>query len=207
MFIKTLIVGPLECNCYIVADNATTVAMVVDPGDEPDRIIDEIIKNSFILQYIILTHAHFDHVGAVAELKKTFNAKVAVHEDELKLYNAVKDQGAFWGYDIEPLPKPDILLKENDKIKIGSLLFEVLHTAGHSPGSICLYGEAMVLTGDTLFQGSVGRTDLYGGDIAKLRGSFKRLLTLPSQTKVLPGHGLASTIGEEEKENLFREEI
>lgn len=207
MLIKTITVGPLEANCYIVWDDETLEAMVIDPGDEPDRIIDVVKKNGLTIEYIVLTHAHFDHVGAVVDMKNALGGKVAVHEDEMEIYNAVKDQGAFWGYDIEPLPKPDMLLKEADVIKLGSLIFKVLHTPGHSPGSICLLGEGVVITGDTLFQGAVGRTDFYGGDMGKLKESFKRLLTLPDAIKVFAGHGPFSTIGKERSENLFSGEI
>lgn len=207
MLIKTITVGPLETNCYIIADEAEGKAMLIDPGDEPDRIIDVVKKNGLTIEYIVLTHAHFDHVGAVVDMKNALGGKVAVHEDEMEIYNAVKDQGAFWGYDIEPLPPPDMLLKEADAIKLGSLIFKVLHTPGHSPGSICLLGEGVVITGDTLFQGAVGRTDFYGGDMGKLKESFKRLLTLPDDIKVLSGHGPSSTIEIERSENLFLGEI
>lgn len=207
MVLRSLTVGPLECNCYIVADEQTKEAILFDPGDEPDRIMDVIRENGLTIEYIVLTHAHFDHVGAVPDIKKETNAKVAVHEDELEIYDSVKDQGAFWGYDVVPLPPPDMLLKEGDEIKIGGLRFNVLHTPGHSPGSICLLGEGVVITGDTLFQGAVGRTDFYGGDMDKLKASFKRLLTLPDETRVLPGHGPLTTIGKERSENLFSEEI
>lgn len=207
MLIKPLTVGPLEANCYIVSDDETRKAMVIDPGDEPDRIMELIKENDLKVEYIILTHAHFDHVGAVVDIKKQTDAKVAVHEDELELYNAVKDQGAFWGYEIDPLPSPDILLKEGSEIKLGELRFNVLHTPGHSPGSICLLGEGVLFTGDTLFQGAVGRTDFYGGDMKKLMESFKRLLTLHSEIRVFSGHGPATTIGKEKTSNSFIEEM
>ena len=110
---------------------------------------------------------------------------------------------AFWGYDISPLPEPDMLVEEGDEIRLGSLSFKVLHTPGHSPGGMCLFGAGVVVTGDTLFAGAVGRTDFHGGDITKLKESFQRLLSLPPDTEVLAGHGPNSTIGRERSENFF----
>ncbi len=202
MFIKRLVVGPLEVNCYIIG-NEKGNAIVIDPGDEPDRIIEVIKNNGLIIDYIICTHGHFDHVGAVPDLKNATGAKVLIHKDELEIYQAARDMAAFWGYEVEDLPDPDIFVSEGDNIKAGDLNFMVLHTPGHSPGGICLYGEGLVLTGDTLFAGSVGRTDFYGGDMNQLKKSFDRLMALPEETKVLPGHGPESTIGEEKRENPF----
>lgn len=207
MLIKSIVVGPLEVNCFIVADEGSKKAMVVDPGDEPDRIMDTIKNNDFVVEYIICTHGHFDHVGAVSDLKKETDAKVLIHNDELEIYDAAKDMAAFWGYDLDPLPDPDILVKEEESIKIGDLSFKVIHTPGHSPGGICLYGEGIVITGDTLFAGSVGRTDFHGGDMNRLKESFKRLMSLPENTRVLPGHGPETTIGREKRENMFLDEL
>lgn len=203
MIIKSLVVGPLEENCLIIGDERTKTAMVVDPGDEPDRIMGTVRENGLIVKYIICTHAHFDHVGAVPDLKKETGAQVILHEDELELYHGARDQAIFFGYELPTLPEPDILVREGDEIKIGGLAFNILHTPGHSPGGISLSGEGIVITGDTLFAGSVGRTDFYGGDIDKLKKSFKRLLSLPPETKVFAGHGPDSTIGHESSENYF----
>ncbi len=207
MDIKNLVTGPLEVNTYIIFDPSTMDALIIDPGDEPDRI-EEIIKSEGLkVKYIVCTHAHFDHVGAVPELKKYTSAEVLIHEEELVIYEAARDMAAFWGYDIEPLPKPDGFLKEGDTIVVGGLSFKVMHTPGHSPGGICLYGEGVVITGDTLFAGSVGRTDFHGGSLPKLKESFKRLMSLPEDTVVLPGHGPKTTIGEEKINNFFIQEI
>lgn len=205
MFIKTLSVGPLQTNCYIVADEKSKKAMVVDPGDEPDRIMDIVKENGLTVEHIILTHAHFDHVGAAPDIKKETGAKIALNKLELPLYNAATDQAAVWGYEVDPLPPPDMFLEEGEEIKVGGLVFKVLHTPGHSPGGICLFGEGVVITGDTLFAGSVGRTDFPGGDVNKLKTSFKRLLGLPASTEVLPGHGPSSTIKEERTGNFFND--
>jgi glyoxylase-like metal-dependent hydrolase (beta-lactamase superfamily II) len=207
MLIKNVVVGPLSVNCFIIADEKTKKAIVVDPGDEPDMIMDIIKKNNLIVEYIICTHGHFDHVGAVSDIKKETGAKVLIHKEELVIYNAALDMAAFWGYNIDPLPEPDGFVKDEDIIDIGDLQFKVLHTPGHSPGGICLYSNNILITGDTLFEGSVGRTDFYGGDAGKLKQSFKRLMELPDDTRVLPGHGPETTIGREKRENMFSDEF
>lgn len=203
MIVKSLTVGPLESNCFIVGDEQSKRAMIVDPGDEPHRIMSVVGEAGLFVDYLFCTHAHFDHVGAVPDVKKETGAKILVHKDELEIYHAASDMAAFWGYDMEPLPEPDLLVKDGDEIKLGALMFRVLHTPGHSPGGACLFGEGVVITGDTLFAGSVGRTDFHGGDMAMLKQSFGRLLALPPDTKVLAGHGPASTIGRERSENFF----
>ena len=207
MIIKKLVVGSLENNCYIIADEKTNECFITDPGDEPDRILDLIHKNNLIMKYIICTHAHFDHVAAIPEIKEETKARIVLHSDDLNMYRSTKDQAAAWGYEIDPLPEPDIFVSEGDILELGGLKFEVLHTPGHTQGGICLYGEGIVITGDTLFAGSVGRTDLQGGDISKLRKSFKRLMSLPDEVKVLTGHGPESTIKKEKIDNFFSHEI
>jgi len=207
MTIKSIAVGPLQANCIIVADDASQKAVVVDPGDESDRIVGIINAMGLTVEVIVCTHGHFDHMGVVGEIKKETGARVAIHRDELVLYNGAKDMAAFWGHSLETPPDPDILLSEGDTLTIGDLNFSILHTPGHSPGGICLYADNTVITGDTLFKGSVGRTDFYGGDMEKLKQSFRRLMALPEDTNVLPGHGPATTIGFEKKENMFAEEF
>ncbi len=201
MIIKTLPVGQLESNCYIIADEDTLKAIVIDPGDEPDRIIEDL--DGLTVEHIVLTHAHFDHAGAVGEIKNATGAKIVIHENEKEHYAGIKDQGAFWGFNLSDLPEPDTFVKDGDEIVLGSFAFTVIHTPGHTPGGICLYLPEVVITGDTLFRGSVGRTDFPGGSIAELKNSFKRLMTLPDDTQVLPGHGPASTIGHEKSMNMF----
>lgn len=202
MVVRSLVVGPLEENCFIIADEESKKAMVIDPGDEPGRIMEIIRNDGLSVDYIVCTHAHFDHIGVVGEIQQGTGAKIVVHKSELELYHSAKDQAAFWGYDVEPLPEPDMFVAEGDVIRLGSLAFKVIHTPGHSPGGICLFGEGLVITGDTLFAGSVGRTDFYGGDIVKLKRSFERLMSLSAATEVLSGHGPASTIGKEQSGNL-----
>ncbi|MBI4654383.1 MAG: MBL fold metallo-hydrolase [Nitrospirae bacterium] len=207
MIIKKLIVGPLEENCYIVGDERTKEAIVIDPGDEPDRILDIIKTDNLRVAAIVCTHGHFDHIGAVGDIKETTGAKILIHKEEADLYNAAKDQAAFFGYNLDDIPPPDEFLSEGNEIKAGNLTFKVIHTSGHSPGGLCLYGEGTVFTGDTLFQGSVGRTDFHGGDLAKLKESFRRLMSLPNDTRVLSGHGGETTIGIEKEENMFADEF
>ena len=208
MIIKCIVVGPLENNCFIIADENTKEALLIDPGDEPDRISDIIAENNLKVKYIVCTHAHFDHVGAIPELKNETGAKIVIHRDELNIYKHTKDQAAvLWGYELDPLPDPDVFVSDGDMLEIGNIKLETIHTPGHSPGGICLSGEGIVITGDTLFAGSVGRTDLFGGDIDMLKKSFKRLMALPDNTRVLAGHGPQSTIGKERISNFFSSEI
>ena len=207
MVIKKLVVGALENNCFIIADEKTKECLIIDPGDEPDRILDVVRENHFKVEHIICTHAHFDHVAAVSEIKKETGAKLLIHADDLDIYRKTKDQAMLWGFEADDQPEPDAFVSEGDKLNVGELRFEIFHTPGHSPGGICLYGEGILITGDTLFAGSVGRTDFYGGDLQALKKSFKRLISLPDGTRVLPGHGPESTIGKEKIDNFFSHEI
>jgi glyoxylase-like metal-dependent hydrolase (beta-lactamase superfamily II) len=205
MLVKTLPVGQLEANCYIAIDEQTNKAMIVDPGDEPDRIIEE--AKDVEVEFIVLTHAHFDHAGALEELKEATGASIAVHEAELPVYENIKEQGDLWGIQMDNLPSPDVTLSEGDQISLGGLAFAVIHTPGHTPGSMCLYGEGAVFTGDTLFAGSVGRTDFPGGSLSQMKDSFRRLMSLPGETAVLSGHGPTTTISREKEENMFAAEF
>jgi len=207
MIIKKLVTGPLQENCFIVGDKNTKQAIVIDPGDEPDRILDEIKDSGLEAGAVILTHAHFDHIGAAGDIKKATGAKILMHKDDVESYALAKEQAAFWGFDMDDLPEPDGFVEEGQEIKAGGLSFRVMHTPGHSKGGICLYGEGVIFTGDTIFQGSVGRTDFPGGSVEELKKSFKRLLGLPDDTKVFSGHGPETTIGREKKENFFVNEI
>lgn len=207
MKINVLTVGPLQANCFIVWDELSREALVIDPGDEPERIINFIEEKGLTVKYILCTHAHFDHVGALPEVKAKTGAPVGIHSAEKEIYEGARDMALFFGYDIDKLPEPDILLNDNDSLKIGNIEFRVIHTPGHSPGGLCLYGNGVVFTGDTVFAGSVGRTDFYGGSIDELKNSFKKILSLPSHTRILPGHGPESTVEREGKENLFSEEF
>lgn len=207
MIIKRLVVGPLEENTYIIGDEESKKAIVIDPGDEPDRIMDVIKESCLEVDSIICTHAHFDHIGAAGDIKRETGAPIILHRDDLETYDLAKDQAALWGYGVDDLPKPDSFIDEGNDVRVGNLNFKVMHTPGHSRGGICLYGEGIVITGDTIFQGSVGRTDFPGGSIEKLKESFKRLLDLPDETHVLAGHGPETTIGKEKTGNFFVNEL
>ncbi len=207
MIVKRMVVGPLQENTYIIGDESTKQAMVIDPGDEPDRILDEIKTNGLEVSAIVFTHAHFDHIGAAGDLKKETGAKILMHKNDEETYSLAKDQAAFWGFELDDIPMPDEFIDEGDEIKVGNLSFTVIHTPGHSRGSVCLLGEGIALTGDTIFQGSVGRTDFPGGSIEELKQSFKRLIELPEETQVLSGHGPETTVGREKKENFFVREL
>lgn len=207
MIIKKLVVGTLENNCFIIGDDKSKECFIVDPGDEPDRILDLVNENGLKVKYIVCTHAHFDHIAVVSDIKIETKAEIVLHRDDLEIYRSSKEHAASWGFDLDSQPEPDLFVAEGDTLEIGDLKFEILHTPGHSPGGICLYGEGIIITGDTLFAGSVGRTDLHGGDIGKLKKSFKRLLSLPDDVEVLPGHGPETTIGHEKIDNFFAAEI
>ncbi len=203
MIIDKIVVGQLDVNCYVVREENSSEAVVIDPGDEFERIADFIDANGLKPRYIIYTHAHYDHVCAAGELKDKYGASVVMHEDEKETYRLTKALCLSWGFGEEDFPEPDILVKDGDRIVLGSLAFEVLHTPGHTPGGICIRAEGNLFAGDTLFEGSVGRTDLHGGDSSKLMSSLKRLMALPADTRVFCGHGDETTIGRELKENPF----
>jgi glyoxylase-like metal-dependent hydrolase (beta-lactamase superfamily II) len=177
--------------------------MIVDPGDEPDMILDAVRKKNLNVEYIVCTHGHFDHVGAVADIKKETGAKIVLHQADLKIYDSAAELAHHFGLDLDPQPAPDIFVKEGDNIIVGTLNFVVNQSPGHSPGGIVLFGEGIVISGDTLFAGSIGRTDLPGGDDRTMRKSLVRLMSLPEGTEVLCGHGPSSTIGREKRENPF----
>ncbi len=207
MQIKSIIVGPIQSNCYIAYDEKSSDALVIDPGEEAGKIMREIDQNHLKVRYIICTHGHFDHIGAISEVKKKTGAKVAINKKDIEIYRHAGEFAASWGFHIDQPPDPDLLVEDGDEIVAGSLHFRVLITPGHSPGGICLYGNGVLFTGDTIFAGSVGRTDLYGGDMGELKKSFVRLISLPPDTEILPGHGSSSTIREEKATNFFILEV
>jgi glyoxylase-like metal-dependent hydrolase (beta-lactamase superfamily II) len=207
MILERLVVGPLEENTYIIADEETKQAIVIDPGDESERILEIINDRDLKVNSIICTHTHFDHVGAVGDLRKATGAEILIHEEDMQVYASARDQAAFWGYEVDDLPEPDGFLDDGDEVEAGNLKFKVIHTPGHSPGGICLYGEGVLITGDTIFKGSVGRTDFPGGNIEELKKSFRRLLDLPEDTKIYSGHGPETSVGMEKKTNFFANEF
>ncbi|MEK6700326.1 MAG: MBL fold metallo-hydrolase [Nitrospirota bacterium] len=207
MVLMRLMVGPLQVNCYIIADEKTKEAVVIDPGDDAQDILGIIRKKGLTVKYIVNTHAHFDHVGGNEELKEATGAEILLHEADAALLGSTSGQARTFGMNAPASPKADRYVKHGDVITAGEVSLAVLHIPGHSPGGICLVEQGMVFTGDALFAGSIGRTDLPGGSHMALIGAIKaNLLTLPDDTKVYPGHGPESTIGEEKRENPYLNE-
>jgi glyoxylase-like metal-dependent hydrolase (beta-lactamase superfamily II) len=204
MILIRLIVGPLQVNCFILADEKTKDTVVIDPGDDAEDILKIIKDKGFKVKYIVNTHGHFDHVGANKAIKEATGAELLIHEGDAPVLASVARHSQAFGMNPVSSPPADRYVKHGDVITAGEVSLKVLHTPGHSPGGICLLEEGMVFTGDALFAGSIGRTDLPGGDLMTLLGSIKtNLMNLPDDTKVFSGHGPASTIGDERRENPF----
>ena len=199
MKVKTLSVGELGTNCYIVTENGT--AVVIDPADECERIVSALEGDE--LSGILLTHGHFDHTGAVNELKKRYGCEIIISAEDEEMLSDNKKNAAFL---IGAFPSPitaDKLVKDGDIIEIGSLSFEVISTPGHTKGSVTYKIDDSLFTGDTLFKGTVGRCDLYGGNSARLIESLEKLATLDDSFKVYPGHDQKTTIGYEKQTNYY----
>jgi hydroxyacylglutathione hydrolase len=204
MVLTQLIVGPLQVNCYLLADEKTKEAVIIDPGDDAADILDIVKDKGLVVRSIVLTHAHFDHVGANKALKEATGAEILMHQDDERLLKSAANQGSLFGMRSAASPPADRYVKHGDTIAAGGISLKVLHTPGHSPGGICLLGQGVVFTGDALFAGSIGRTDLPGGDTAALLRSIEtNLMSLPDDTKVFSGHGPESTIGRERQVNPF----
>jgi len=203
MILKKVVVGPLAANCYIVGSESNKEGMIIDPGDEAEVILKNVKDLGLDIKSIVLTHGHIDHIGAVKEVKEATGAEVAIHADDAQALQENSVSAMFGLSYPTPLPT-DRLLKGGDSIDIGDLHFLVVHTPGHSPGGICLVGEGMVFSGDTLFNYGIGRYDLPGGSYNQLMNSIHTKLTvLPDNTIVYPGHGPDTTIGTERRGNPF----
>lgn len=207
-------VGMLQCNCSILGDPKTREAIVVDPGDEVERILGLLGRYKLTVKAIVSTHAHIDHVGGLAKLHQYTGAPVMMHREDLPLYNAMEVQAAFLGTKTPELTNVDHLLKDGDALEWGGYQASVIHTPGHTPGSLCLYlpkesgkvilSQPQLYAGDTLFAGSIGRTDLWGGSLDQIMESLtQKLMQLPEDTIVYPGHGEITTIGRERATNPF----
>ena len=206
MIHEILPVGLLGCNCSVIGDEVTREAIVIDPGDEVSKIIAILDRNHLIVKMIVITHAHIDHIGGAQKLRASTGAPVYMHEADKALSDQLDTQAAWLGIDTPEDPGIDKAAREGDIIRAGSIEAHVLHTPGHTPGSISLYLplESKVIVGDTLFEGSVGRTDLPGGDTAQIYRSIRaKLYTLPEDTIVFPGHAATTSIGEEKRHNPF----
>jgi hydroxyacylglutathione hydrolase len=204
MHVTQLVVGPLQVNCYIVEDEKTKEAVIIDPGDDAPAILEAIAERGLTVRSIVNTHGHFDHVGANRQVKEATGAELLIHEADDALLGATTEQARVFGMTAPSSPKADRHVTQGDVVTAGGVSLRVLHTPGHSAGGICLAGDGVVFTGDSLFAGSIGRTDLFGGDLMTLITSIREsLMTLPDETVVLSGHGPRSTIGEERSENPF----
>ena len=211
MIHEVIPVGMLQCNCYVLGDEAAGDAVVIDPGDDVERVQEVLRRHRLKLKSILITHAHIDHVGGIEELSRSTGAAVMMHRDDLPLYQNMAIQAAFLGMRPPGTVEVDQFLGDGDRVRWGSRSLEVLHTPGHSPGSLCLYlsgDDHRVFSGDTLFQASIGRTDLWGGSYEEiLRSIGEKLLAFSDHTPVFPGHGPATSIGEERRFNPFLTEF
>jgi hydroxyacylglutathione hydrolase len=206
MNVSSVTVGPFEENCHLVVDadsSGRRRAVLVDPGDEGARIVRMVKDSGAALDAIWLTHAHLDHIGGVAEVLRAWQVPVFLHPLDLPMYEMAPRQATAYDVPFEQPPAPDRDLAEGDVMELGSLRFDVLHLPGHAPGHVAFYGHGMVFGGDCLFAGSIGRTDLPLSNPADLEQSLERLASLPPETVVYPGHGPATTIGEELRSNPF----
>jgi glyoxylase-like metal-dependent hydrolase (beta-lactamase superfamily II) len=206
VILATFPVGPLECNCTVLGDEASGEAMVVDPGDNIPQILALLQKHKLQLKQIVVTHGHIDHVGGALRLKKATGAPILLNKNDLPQLEMMDVQAGWLGIEPPDVAPPDASAEDGMMVGIAGHAAQVLFTPGHTKGSICLHfaPESLLLAGDTLFAGSIGRTDLPGGDSRLiLRSLHERVLTLPDATRVIPGHGPATTIGEERETNPF----
>lgn len=206
MILETFPVGPLQCNCTILGDEETREAIIVDPGDEIGRIHRRLSELGLKLKQILITHAHIDHVGGALKLKALTGAPIYLNEGDLPLLQMMAMQAAWIGIETPETAPPDEALVDGAQVGLENFRAQVIHTPGHTQGSVCLHFAPMkmVLAGDTLFAGSIGRTDLPGGNFEQIIDSIQsRLLSLPDETKVIPGHGPATTVGSERRTNPF----
>jgi hydroxyacylglutathione hydrolase len=209
MIHEILPVGPLQCNCSVIGDEASREAIVIDPGDDIQDVLALVRKHQLQVKQIVITHAHIDHVGGAMKLRAATGAPILLNQNDYALLKMLDVQAAWIGVATPERVEIDQNLADADTVKAGSLAAQVLHTPGHTEGSVCLYFpvEKKLIAGDTLFAGSIGRTDLPGGSYEKILHSLhQRVLALPDETVVIPGHGPVTSIGEERESNPFLQE-
>jgi hydroxyacylglutathione hydrolase len=199
-----LVVGPIQANCYVLGCERTKEAAVIDPGGDVDKILMTLAKDKLRCVYIINTHGHFDHTGDNKRLKEVTGAKLVIHRADAPMILDQGSSGSLWGMEVEDSPPPDLYVEERDVITFGDTSLQVLHTPGHSPGGISLLSDKIVFVGDTLFAGSIGRTDLPGGDYEELiRNVKEKIFPLGDDVVIYPGHGPKTTVGREKRSNPF----
>ncbi len=206
MIHEILPVGPLQCNCSVIGDEASREAMVIDPGDDVEAVLAIIRKHNLAVKQIVVTHAHIDHVGGASKLRKLTGAPILLNQNDYDLLKMIDVQASWIGMASPGKIEIDQSIAQADQVRAGALTAEVIHTPGHTQGSVCLYFPAQqkLIAGDTLFAGSIGRTDLPGGSFEKIIGSLhEKILALPDETIVVPGHGPQTTIGAERESNPF----
>lgn len=207
MIIDRVVVSPFATNCYIVGSEVSKQGIIIDPGDEAEAILERVADLGLDIKLIVLTHGHIDHVGALKAVKEASGAEMAIHADDAKSLRGLRgflQSVLVPGLSYPVPPPPERLLQDGDSLDVSDLHFKVLHTPGHTPGGICLLGEGVVFSGDTLFNYGIGRTDLPGGSYHRLMESIRtRLLVLPDNTVVYPGHGPETTVGAERAGNPF----
>lgn len=204
MFLQKLVVGQLSANCYIIAFDKGKEAAVIDPGEEAQQVLEVLKLKFFKLKYILLTHAHVDHIGGVNELVRATKAKVCLHPQDLELLRSPTGNLSYFVGQRIDVVSPDVELQDGQILKVDGLELEVLHTPGHTQGSVCFLSEDNLFTGDLLFKNSVGRTDLIGSSYQGLVNSLKeKVVKLPDETKIFPGHGPQSILAEEKVNNPY----
>jgi glyoxylase-like metal-dependent hydrolase (beta-lactamase superfamily II) len=208
MILETMVVGPLEVNCYLIASGQGKEAVVIDPGDDGGHIIERIRKLDLSLRYILNTHGHFDHIGANGMLKEATGAELLIHKKDAPLLSTAAEHARSFGLRAAPSPPPDRFIDERDRIEVEGLVLQVLATPGHSEGGVSFLVDTTLFTGDTLFAGSIGRTDLPGGSFREIMISIQdRILPLGDHISIRPGHGPSSTIQKEKRTNPFIAEL
>ncbi|CAB5127111.1 MBL-fold metallo-hydrolase superfamily [Olavius algarvensis associated proteobacterium Delta 3] len=204
MIVKTLAVGPIMANCHILGCETTMEAAVIDPGDEADRILHTLAESELTVKLILNTHGHFDHVGGNRRLKEATDAPLMIHEFDAPMLASLSQSASAWGLRAEDSPAPDQFLEDGDSVSFGDLSLTVIHTPGHTRGGVSFHADGAVFVGDTLFAGSIGRTDFPGGDYETLIASIqKKLFPLGDDVMVYTGHGPKTSIGREKRTNPF----
>ncbi len=201
--VKTYTVGAFQENAYLVIDDRTNRAVIVDPGSEGERLVEAIESSGAKVEAIWITHGHVDHLGAIASIKRKWDVPVYLHPADRRLYEAAPRQAEVYGIPFEEAPAPDREFADGQRLRVGDVEMEVMHAPGHSPGHVVIHGGGIALVGDCLFAGSIGRTDLPFSSPPQLAASLEKISSLPPETVVYPGHGMDTTIAEERKSNPF----